>query len=500
MYGDSMSRFRDYRRPFAVATTCATFLFLAAVAQAADVPKGPNSAEELPTVELLLTPAAAPVPALKYRLLPTALERIKGNAAVDYGRVAVLYENLSHDAAALAFLKDRLKPLSEMPLDKLSTEGVAKELQKFEPMFKELDRASRREQCDWQVPLEDGYETRLDEFQALRQPARLMALRARLQMAAGDLDGALSSFRTNYQLSKNVNNGRTIISSLIGVAVAAITRTQLETFIQQPSAPNLYWALTELPTPFIDMRAALETETLTPGYCFPEIATLRSHVVSRDVAQRLSDKILEKWIKSGITKSLPKNLEEARHLFTASAEANVAKNKQVLLNAGRARNEVDAMSPEQLAWAASYQNWNDYWDDQLKWAFLPAPERQIGLWRAEQRLIQFHQEHSDSPFELTDFIPAVRNALAAQDRTDRQIALLRVVEAIRLYTDAHPGQLPSSLDQIDAVPIPTDPMTGKPFDYRLDGNGAVLQTPPTPAEVPESKYQGRRYIISLRKG
>lgn len=500
MHGDVMSRCHAIRPLFVVAAAGAACLFLTTTASAADPPKKPASPDEMPTVELLLTPAAAPVPALKYRLLLSAAERIEGNAALDYDRVAVLNGRLPQDAETLAFLKDRLAKLSEAPLDKLSSPGLRKELEKFEPIFKQLERASRREHCNWQVPLEDGYEMCLDEFQAIRQPARLMALRARLQMAAGDLDGALSSLRVNYQLSKNVNKGTTIISSLIGVAVAAITRTQLETFIQQPSAPNLYWALAEFPTPFIDMRAALETETMTPVYCFPDLAALRSHVVSRDVAQRLSDQILEKWVKSGITNSLPKNFEETRHLFTASAEANLAKNKQVLLDAGRARNEVDAMSLEQLAWAASYQNWNVYWDDQLKWSFLPAPARLIGLWHAEQRLIKFHQEHADSPFELTDFIPAVRNALAAQDRTDRQIALLRVVEAIRLYTHAHSGQLPSSLEQIDAVPIPTDPMTGMPFVYRLDAKGAVLQTPPTPAEVPENKFQGRRYVISLRKG
>src|SRR5579862_4226573 len=201
MHGDFMSRFHAVRPLFVVAAAGAACLFLTTTASAADPPKKPAAPDEMPTVELLLTPAAAPVPALKYRLLPTAADRIEGNAALDYDRVAVLTGRLPHDAETLAFLKDRLEKLAETPLDKLSVPDVSKELEKFEPIFKQLERASRREHCDWQIPLEDGYEMRLDEFQALREPARLVALRARLQMAAGDLDGTLSSFRTNYQLS-----------------------------------------------------------------------------------------------------------------------------------------------------------------------------------------------------------------------------------------------------------------------------------------------------------
>jgi len=89
--------------------------------------------------------------------------------------------------------------------------------------------------------------------------------------------------------------------------------------------------------------------------------------------------------------------------------------------------------------------------------------------------------------------------LAASDRADRQLALLRIEEAIRLYAQAHSGQLPDSLDKIDAVPIPVDPMTGKPFLYRLQGDSAVVETPPTPASVPQNKLQGRRYVIHVRK-
>jgi hypothetical protein len=34
--------------------------------------------------------------------------------------------------------------------------------------------------------------------------------------------------------------------------------------------------------------------------------------------------------------------------------------------------------------------------------------------------------------------------------------------------------MPASLDAVDIVPVPPDPMTGKPFEYASDGQTATL--------------------------
>jgi hypothetical protein len=62
-------------------------------------------------------------------------------------------------------------------------------------------------------------------------------------------------------------------------------------------------------------------------------------------------------------------------------------------------------------------------------------------------------------------------------RLDRKIAALRCVEAVRLYAAAHAGKLPTALKDIDEVPIPLDPATGNDFEYKADGNKAVLSAP-----------------------
>jgi hypothetical protein len=58
--------------------------------------------------------------------------------------------------------------------------------------------------------------------------------------------------------------------------------------------------------------------------------------------------------------------------------------------------------------------------------------------------------------------------------------------------------LPEKLADVTEVPVPTDPFTGQPFDYRLDGDKAVLTAPP-PAGEPPHEGNSRRYEIKLAK-
>ncbi len=49
---------------------------------------------------------------------------------------------------------------------------------------------------------------------------------------------------------------------------------------------------------------------------------------------------------------------------------------------------------------------------------------------------------------------------------------------MRLYAAEHEGKLPAALDDIKEVPIPVDPVSGKPFGYKLEGGTATLDAPP----------------------
>ena len=72
---------------------------------------------------------------------------------------------------------------------------------------------------------------------------------------------------------------------------------------------------------------------------------------------------------------------------------------------------------------------------------------------------------------------SLQSARRASVRADRQIAILRILESLRIYAANHEGHLPQQLSDITEVPIPDDPVTGQPFEYKLEGDRALLQGP-----------------------
>ena len=82
------------------------------------------------------------------------------------------------------------------------------------------------------------------------------------------------------------------------------------------------------------------------------------------------------------------------------------------------------------------------------------------------------------PALLELFIVSNRKVRLAQGRLEQRIALLRHVEAIRMYAAENGRKLPATLDDIK-LPLPVDPFTGKPFRYSFEKDTAHLRgTPP----------------------
>jgi hypothetical protein len=82
------------------------------------------------------------------------------------------------------------------------------------------------------------------------------------------------------------------------------------------------------------------------------------------------------------------------------------------------------------------------------------------------------------------FIPALYRIGFIQTRLDRDIAMLRIVEALRMEAAHNGGRLPQTLSDITHVPLPNDPLTGKPFIYHASDRGhARLEAPRHPEEM-----------------
>src|SRR5262245_50980627 len=99
-------------------------------------------------VTLAVTPAAPPVPALKYRLLPDLTDLTSANAASLYYR-AILIAGKELSAEAMQKARDwRKLPSGQLPRDE-----VRSFLGPYRKALSEVAQAARRNQCDWQLPL-----------------------------------------------------------------------------------------------------------------------------------------------------------------------------------------------------------------------------------------------------------------------------------------------------------------------------------------------------------
>ncbi|HEV3024677.1 MAG TPA: hypothetical protein VGX76_19510, partial [Pirellulales bacterium] len=123
-------------------------------------------------------------------------------------------------------------------------------------------------------------------------------------------------------------------------------------------------------------------------------------------------------------------------------------------------------------------------DEALKLIHLP-------VWEVDDLSAQM-----DMAPPLFDTAPAIARVRRAQARLDQRIALLRHVEALRLYAAEHDGKLPAKLADV-AVPLPTDPFDGKPFHYELQGATAHLRGRPPASEVQNAAFNVH-YEITIR--
>ena len=196
----------------------------------------PREEEKIPTVKFKLHPAAEPRAALKYQLLPEFLDRKPGNAAVIYNKIGFM---MPHGSDANN-LQERLSKWLETPLAELPREEIEKTLAGQRNVLDSLDRAARRETCDWELPLreENPIAMLLPELQETRGYARLLAVKARLEIAKGEFDAAIHTLQTGYALGLHVAEGPTLISALVGMAICGIMSNQVEELIAAARQPQ----------------------------------------------------------------------------------------------------------------------------------------------------------------------------------------------------------------------------------------------------------------------
>jgi tetratricopeptide (TPR) repeat protein len=435
-----------------------------------------------PITRMKVQPTAAPKPALRYQLLPELREMNPGNPIQGYMKCFAEQYNFFHSKQATENRDKWLDaPLKELPLKELQDYGGS--------ALRLADWAARLDTPDWQILLElkaEGYRLLLPDLQQLRDLAKALKVRCRAELAQGRFDEAIRTIKTMLALGRHLGQHPTLIGNLVGLAVVRLAMDTLEEMVQQPGCPNLYWALTDLPSPILSVRMGVRGERL---FLLTEVASLNekapmSSAQIEEVIGRFQQ--MMRWgadadsPKRDVKKWLTSRAEDKTYLRAARAR---------LVESGLDARAVEKFPPLQVILLDEKLTHDVLRDQQLKAMALP-------YWQAAQVFArdQPTKEAMEASL-LSGFIGSCDVALKAQVRADQRVALLRAVEALRLHAAANRGQLPARLADL-SVPVPLDPVTGKPFSYQREGNKATLRGT-LPKGLDPKHYTKGHYEVTL---
>lgn len=448
-------------------------------------------------IEMTVSPAAQPNPTFANRLTYLPRETDAGNAATLY--MHSLGENL---------LRSKWKQLEQQFGDEVydwsgyedpPNEAGLVNLKQASAKFDEyiamhIERASKRRQCDWGLGLEDltgpmVYGVHLNGLQETRSISRALALQTKLAILESRFDDAIHLMRMNYRLGENVGNVEMLVGSLIAIAEVGITNRSMINFIAAPDSPNMYWALSELPSPMVDVRGAIRMECGALSRIFPEIASAET-----------ADHSVEEW--SRIVQEMPRTqmsltqMEEPAVMNLIPAAIGVmtyAPAKERLLKAGYDAKRLEEMAVGQVLLIDANLEQRKISERVEREAYLP-------FWVSNgDEAEEFMKSQESGAFNSFGkalslmILPAIQQVRQADMRVQRDIDALRLIEALRMHA-SETGSFPASLDEIKAVPIPDNPATGKPFQYQLEGQTAVIELPRSDGIV-----YSKRFRVSLRK-
>jgi hypothetical protein len=458
----------------------------------------PSSDEPRQIFRLQIEPAAATGPALKYPLLPPIFDQTIGNAATLYYRAELtLIQNGGDKLGKQAF--DWL----EMPIAEMPRAEVVAWLPGIAQILEEVRTAARRDHCDWDLPLKgnaDLFSVRLQEVQEMRNFARLLSIQARMQMLDGDFAAASQSLQTGFAMARHVNEVPLVIAGLVGTAKAAFMVQRILELVEQPGSPNLYWSLTALPTPLVDLRPGLEFEVSSTVYTtFPFLRDPEKVERTPEQWQALLEAMVGKLIDWGafapaIGNESKNQATVARTVLAGLALKGYPRAREHLEKKGFSAERIAGMSVGQAIAISVADLHDEYRDEVLK-------RQQLSPWETYQKAGESARRLSPASeiIPVVSFLlPPFENVLMAQYRLDAKIAELRLIEAIRQYAATHDRTLPKQLSDITEVPVPTNPLTGREYPYRLDGSTAFIEIP-APRGFTNRDY-GKRYELTIRPG
>ncbi len=455
--------------------------------------------------KITLYPSAEAKPALKYQLLPPLDERRSGNAAVIWNRVFAQYDTVAtyiDDNSFIIRLCDWLDvPLGDPQEEVVRKEKIGKDLNLLRDSagyFEIMDRAARCESCDWTLPVHEGnfQNNDLSDIEVTRKPARFLLGKIRLEIIEGRYEQAVKTMQSCYSLARQVSQGPTLMNGLIGSGITRRTNDLIYAFVQHPDSPNLYWALSALPHPYVDFRPGFEADSLMLYLDVPELRHSENKKLFPEQWQLILSRTVDFVAEAKRIVLLENNVKLDKKKFIAetiaASKKSVPQAKQRLIKSGRNSEEVEKMCEAQVILLDAIARYDELSQNEFKWAFLPYPEAVQGARQAEEAI-----RNSDDALPLAKtLLGSVVEIKTTEANTEWNFAVLRIFEALRLYAAAHDGRWPDKLEDVTEVPIPKNPFDGKSFMYKRDGDQAILDCELGPQKP---SMQPSRFEITLKQ-
>lgn len=466
----------------------------------------------LTIIRMEVTPADEAVPAFKHRLIYDLHERLPGNRPQWYARAypeetSAFRVWREPDVRGDEDFSDKYYS-SGVPISQLDWSRYKRPLSAARSIFERyIVPAARRRDCDWGLQSEsvtgpELIQFLLPEFQGSREFARMGNAATRHAVAENRYDDAIRYLRTQYQLGRDVAEEPFLVCSLVGIAITGIANVGATDLIASPGSPNLYWALSELPAPPVSISESINADLALATRMFPVLS-------DAETTERTGPQWNEEW-RTLVQGALGETINTSRTLRDGPLKdlapvffgvAGYAHAKQRLVDWGYQPKAVEAMPVGQALTIYSARVVKIATDEYRK---ANATDLSFSSVRrfgdaAGDRLKDMLPITGGPDREIVQIanllLPAASIARTAEVRVARDVAALRVIEALRMHAARNNGRWPRSLDDVTCVPIPLNPATDKPFLFHRDGKTAVLELP----DWEGFPGYSRRYEITIKR-
>lgn len=437
----------------------------------------PVSAQDpKPEIVTLRVAAASAEESNALRLLPASPDLKDGNAAV------VMLRTTWEQANWMQKVWPKLGEVCDLPHDDPKVQEIP-----FDSFQRQLYRAAMMKDAHWEYPInsEPLASILLPDVQGFRQLAgRGMKIWIAQQIVKGDLHRARQGILTQFACARHIAETPFLVTHLVANAITRMGLDRAELLIQQPDAPNLYWAFSKLPPAIGPVDEAIELESRALVKSLPAL--------DNGVLAVGSPKWKEAAVEFSTFMSLSGNQE-----WTVK-DANALKKRLLTESQTALRDKLkfDDDTLKEMSDEEKVMRWvmltTQLFNTRTENAFsLPAPDAIRMLVRLDREVKQLEKK-LEAPSPLMKNQAGIYMSLYG---FGRRVKFLQTVEAIRDHMSQNDGQLPKSLDDV-ALPIPNDPFTNTPFEYRMSKNTATLKM--TPIEGVK-RQQVRHYRIMAAK-